>query len=187
MRVTTGTRTRTRQAILDAAIDVLGRNAAASLGDIAAAAQVGRTTVHRYFAERSDLLAAVRVEGNERLNRATQVARMAEGSGAEALLRLCREYFDLGPLLSLVFSEPALVGDENCWDPHNDVAFRRVVERGHADGSIDAELPGEWLENLMWSQLYASWSYLRDNDGASRHHVLHLLIRSFGNAVAPRG
>ena len=31
----TGTRTRTRQAILDAAIDVLGRNPAASLGDIA--------------------------------------------------------------------------------------------------------------------------------------------------------
>jgi TetR/AcrR family transcriptional repressor of lfrA len=182
---TSPARNRTRQAILDAAIDVLAGNGAASLGDIAVAAQVGRTTLHRYFAERSDLLAAVGVEGNERLNRATQIARLDEGTGAEALLRLCREYFDLGALLSLVFSEPALVGDEKCWDPHNDVAFAKVVERGHGDGTIDAELPADWLENLMWSQLYAAWSYLGDNADASRHHVLHLLIRSLGNALAP--
>ena len=185
MTTTSPSRTRTRQAILDAAIDVLARNGSASLGDIAVAARVGRTTLHRYFAERSDLLAAVGVEGNERLNRATQIARVDEGTGAEALLRLCREYFDLGSLLSLVFSEPALIGDENCWDPHNDVAFRRLAERGHHDGTIDAELPADWLESLMWSQLYAAWAYLSDNPDASRHHVLHLLIRSLGNAVAP--
>jgi AcrR family transcriptional regulator len=184
---TTPARSRTRQAILDAAIAVLAANGSASLGDIAVAAQVGRTTLHRYFAERSDLLAAVAVEGNERLNRANQVARVDEGTGAEALLRLCREYFDLGALLSLVFSEPALVGDERCWDPHNDVAFTKVVERGHGDGTIDAELPAEWLESLMWSQLYAAWSFLGDHPDASRHHVLHLLIRSLGNALtAPR-
>ncbi|MBQ1052796.1 TetR family transcriptional regulator, partial [Micromonospora sp. C51] len=55
----TGSRARTRQAILQAAIEVLSRNPAASLGEIATAAQVGRTTLHRYFAERSDLLAGV--------------------------------------------------------------------------------------------------------------------------------
>lgn len=185
MTTTTPARNRTRQAILDAAIDVLARNGSASLGEIAVAAQVGRTTLHRYFAERSDLLAAVGVEGNERLNRATRIARLHDGTGAEALLRLCREYFDLGALLSLVFSEPTLVGDEKCWDPHNDIAFTEVVERGHGDGTIDAELPADWLANLMWSQLYAAWSYLGDNADASRHHVLHLLLHSLGNALTP--
>ena len=36
-----------------------GANATASLGDIATAAEVGRTTLHRYFTERSDLLSAL--------------------------------------------------------------------------------------------------------------------------------
>ncbi|MDQ3577436.1 MAG: TetR/AcrR family transcriptional regulator, partial [Actinomycetota bacterium] len=46
---TRGARARTRRAILDAAISVLSRNPAASLAEVAEAAQVGRTTVHRYF------------------------------------------------------------------------------------------------------------------------------------------
>ena len=70
MAVTSGVKNRTRQAIIDAAIDLLAANPACSLGDIAAAAQVGRTTLHRYFAERADLLAAVGAEGGERLERA---------------------------------------------------------------------------------------------------------------------
>ena len=55
------TRTRTRQAILAAAVTVFARDPSAALGEVAAAAGVGRTTLHRYFAERSDLLAALAV------------------------------------------------------------------------------------------------------------------------------
>jgi TetR/AcrR family transcriptional repressor of lfrA len=42
-----GPRSRTRKAILDAAMAVLGEDPGASLGDNAAAAQVGRSTLHR--------------------------------------------------------------------------------------------------------------------------------------------
>ncbi|WP_159149695.1 TetR family transcriptional regulator, partial [Dietzia lutea] len=48
----TGARARTRSAILDAAVEVLAEDRQASMADIATAAQVGRTTVHRYFPER---------------------------------------------------------------------------------------------------------------------------------------
>jgi hypothetical protein len=89
-------------------------------------------------------------------------------------------------VFSEVFSEPSLA-DENCWDPHNDVAFGKVIARGHADGSIDPDLPADWLENLLWSQLYAAWSYHKDHPEASRHHVLGLLIRSLANAMTPAG
>ncbi|MEV4345289.1 TetR/AcrR family transcriptional regulator [Actinoplanes sp. NPDC049596] len=184
MRVTSGIKNRTRQAIVDAAINLLAGNPACSLGDIAAAAEVGRTTLHRYFAERADLLAAVSVEGGERLARAARLAELDRGTGAEALLRLCREYFDLGALLSLVFTEP---GDE-CWTaPDGAPPLAAVVKRGHADGSIDPVLPADWVIGLLWSQLYAAWEYLRDHPDASRHHVLDLLIRTMGNAVRGPG
>ncbi|MFG2064309.1 TetR/AcrR family transcriptional regulator [Micromonospora sp. NPDC048871] len=179
-----GSRARTRQAILQAAIEVLSRNQTASLGDIATAAQVGRTTLHRYFAERSDLLAAVAAEGTARLNEATTRARLAEGNGAEALLRLCAEYFDLGDLLSLAFSEPALVGDPAWSTEVCDDDFHAMVARGHADGSIDPALPATWLQSVLWSQLYAGWSYLTEHQ-VSRHEALALVLRTLTGAVKP--
>ena len=182
MPVTSGVKNRTRQAIVDAAIELLAANPGCSLGDIAAAAEVGRTTLHRYFPERADLLAAVAVEGGERLRRATLLAELDRGTGAEALLRLCREYFDLGPLLSLVFSEP----DGECWGTQDELFSDRVIERGHEDGSIDPVLPADWVLNLLWSQLYSAWSYLGERPNASRHDVLALLTRTLGNALRPR-
>ncbi|MEV6694163.1 TetR/AcrR family transcriptional regulator [Micromonospora sp. NPDC051196] len=180
-----GSRARTRQAILQAAIEVLSHNQAASLGEIATAAQVGRTTLHRYFAERSDLLAAVAAEGATRLGEATARARLADGTGAEALLRLCAEYFDLGDLLSLVFAEPTLVNDPAWGTGVCDDDFYAMVARGHADGSIDPALPGTWLQSVLWSQLYAGWSYLTEHD-VSRHEALGLVIRTLTGAVKPR-
>ncbi|WP_308121182.1 TetR/AcrR family transcriptional regulator [Paractinoplanes bogorensis] len=180
--MTSGTKNRTRQAILDAAIDLLAENPGCSLGDIAAAAQVGRTTLHRYFAERADLLAAVAIEGGQRLVRAARLAELDRGTGGEALMRLCREYFDLGPLLSLIFSEQ---GGE-CWESQDERLLGDVIERGHRDGSIDGGLPSEWILSVLWSQMYAAWSYLGERPDSSRHDVLDLLIRTLSNSLTPR-
>ena len=184
MTQVTGSRVRTRQAIVDAAIGVLGQNPAATLTEIAAAADVGRTTLHRYFAERSDLLAAVRAEGVDRIDRAYMHARLGEGTGAEAYRRLAREYFELGELLSLIFTEPQLVGDP-AWAEGDacDDGFLAMVERGHRDGSIDPELPADWLQSLLWSQLYAGWSFHTVN-GTSRQQCLQLVVRTLGGAIA---
>ncbi|HUW15956.1 MAG TPA: TetR family transcriptional regulator, partial [Actinomycetes bacterium] len=50
---------RTRRAVLDAAARLFGKNSTASLSDVAAAAGVGRTTVHRCFATREELVRAL--------------------------------------------------------------------------------------------------------------------------------
>jgi TetR/AcrR family transcriptional repressor of lfrA len=179
--VHTGSRARTRQAILDAAIEVLARNPAASLGDVAEAADVGRTTLHRYFPERGELLTALRAEATARLDRAAVRARIDEGPGAAALARLCQEYFDLGDVLSLLFLEQVTFeGEEGGCDE----GFDAMVRRGHADGSIDPELPPVWVQNLLWSQLYAGWNYLAEH-GASRHDTLRLVLRCVSGAVRP--
>ncbi|GIE33696.1 hypothetical protein Ait01nite_067410 [Actinoplanes italicus] len=179
--VPTGSRARTRQAILDAAVEVLARNPSASLGDVAVAADVGRTTLHRYFAERSDLITALHALADERLERATARARIDEGPAVAALQRLCREYFDLGDVLSLLFRDQVNCDEETtvC-----DEGFEELVRRGHTDGSIDPELPALWIQSLLWSQLYAGWSYLAEH-GVSRHEVLRLVTRSIGGAVRP--
>jgi AcrR family transcriptional regulator len=181
----TASRARTRQAIIDAAIAVLGKNLSAPLSDVATAADVGRTTLHRYFAERSDLFHAVQSECVVRLKRATELARLDEGTGAEALRRLCEEFFDLGDVLSVVFSDPGcLEGVDWGEQGTSQDRFKAMVERGHRDGSIDPDLPASWLETVLWCQLYAAWSYVAEQ-GASRHHVLRLTIRTLTGAVRP--
>ncbi|GIF72206.1 TetR/AcrR family transcriptional regulator [Asanoa siamensis] len=181
-----GARARTRQAILSAAIDVLGQNPGAALGEIATAADVGRTTLHRYFPERSDLMRAVAAEGSARLDHATASARLDEGTGCAALLRLCREYFDLGSLLSLIFTDPDCLSESTpIVDDGCDDRFSAMIDRGHRDGTIDPGLPAPWLSSLMWSQLYAGWAYVTQH-GASRHEVLNLLVRTVDGAVTPR-
>ncbi|MDR7324438.1 MULTISPECIES: TetR/AcrR family transcriptional regulator [Catenuloplanes] len=181
----TGSRARTRRAILDAAITTLGRNSAASLGEIATAAGVGRTTLHRYFPDRSDLLAAIKEESVARMGRAVELARLPEGTGRAAVVRLAREYFDLGDLLSLLFADPSPAGDA-VWDSDSDGCDPRLAEtvaRGHRDGTIDPELPPGWVETLIWSQLYAGWAYTAD--GASRHDTLRLVLRTLTGALTP--
>ncbi|MEU1179064.1 helix-turn-helix domain-containing protein [Streptomyces sp. NPDC005820] len=69
----------TRRAILDAAITLLATDPTASLSEVAAAAGVGRTTVHRYFPERSDLLAAIGVDRRRSRGR----RRQAGGAAAD--------------------------------------------------------------------------------------------------------
>ena len=34
-----------------------------------------------------------------------------------------------------------------------------------------------WVQSLIWSQLYAAWSYMNDT-GTSRHEALRLILRT---------
>ncbi|MET0420053.1 MAG: TetR/AcrR family transcriptional regulator [Actinoplanes sp.] len=179
-----GSRARTRQAILDAAVEVLARTPSASLGDVAAVAGVGRTTLHRYFPERADLLTALREEAEKRLSEAHDRARVGSDTGAAAIHRLCQEYFDLGDLLSLMFTEQLSAESPGHEAARCDGEFEEMVRRGHRDGTVDPELPATWITSLIWSQLYAGWSYIAEH-GVSRHEALRLILRSIAGAVTP--
>jgi len=180
-----GTRARTRRAILEAAITVWGRDPGASLADIAAAAQVGRTTLHRYFPERSDLSVALGLEVVARIHAAAQRARLAEDPAAEALGRLCQEYFELADALAIMFNGSQLVDDDTWAAAGCSADLLPVVERGHADGSVDSELTPVWVENLLWALLYASWAHM-GTSGSSKPEAMRLLTRSFQGAIRGR-
>lgn len=178
------TRARTRRSILDAAVTVLARDSAASLGEIATAAGVGRTTVHRYFAERSDLIAALAVHVLEQVAAATERAALVHGSPTDALERLCREYSELGDALTLTFNEPQISADAS-WqqDAPHDRELVAMIKRGQADGSIDPGLTAEWIQYMLWALLYTAWSLTRERS-MPRHEAIEQCLRSLRKAVA---
>jgi AcrR family transcriptional regulator len=179
------TRARTRRAILDAAVRVLSQHTSASLSEVAAAAGVGRTTMHRYFPERADLLTGISNDLLEQVAAATERARPEAGPAVAALERLCQAYFALGDGLLLTLNEPHLFTDP-AWNEESepDRALLRLVERGHAEGTIDPDLSPVWVQNVLWSLLYAAWMHARDND-VPEHDALALCLRTLRKAVAP--
>ena len=182
---TGGVRARTHRAILDAAIPLLSRNPGASLADVATAAGVGRTTIHRYFPERADLLEAISRDIVAQIEAATTRARIDDGLAIDAIDRLCQEYFELADGLLLVFDDPQM-RDWAGWEDESedDVALVQLVSRGQAEGSIDREQDPLWVQQCLWSLLYAAWSHTRDN-GASKHAALALCLRTLRKAIAP--
>jgi AcrR family transcriptional regulator len=180
-----GTRARTRRAILDAAVRVLSQQSAASLAEVATAAGVGRTTMHRYFPERADLLTGITNDLLERIEAATERARPDTGPAVAALERLCQAYFALGDGLLLTMNEPHLFTDP-VWqaEVEPDRALLQLVERGHAEGTIDRNLTAAWVESVLWSLLCAAWMHARDSD-VPEHDALALCLRTLRKAVAP--
>ena len=175
-----GTRERTRRAILDAAVAVLAKSPTAPLAEIADRARVGRTTLHRYFPERSDLLGAVARFAEQSVSDAAARADLARGTGLDAVLRLCEQYFELTDVLAVLFFA-AGVNDQ-------DIAFTDdtvidAIERGRSDGSIDDELESEWIVNMMWALLYAGVDHVHRASG-TRLKVQTMTLRSLRKAIA---
>ncbi|MGC9500262.1 TetR/AcrR family transcriptional regulator [Streptomyces sp. WG7] len=182
----TGTSNRTRRAILEAAATVLAKNPKASLGDVAAAAEVGRTTVHRYFPERSDLMQALGTDVLEKVAAATDRAHTEDGPAAAALERVCQEFFELGEALTLMFEESlAATWQWEGWEDETETSreLARLIDRGHAEGAFDTGLDQDWIIQILWSLLYAAWQ--RTRVGGTKHEALTLCLRTLRKTVSP--
>jgi hypothetical protein len=59
----------------------------------------------------------------------------------------------------------------------------RLVERGHAEGTMDPSLDAEWVQSVLWSLLYAAWMHTRSND-VPEHDALALCLRTLRKVVS---
>src|SRR3981081_2711297 len=91
-----GVQARTRAAILAATPAVLAADRNAPQPHIAAAAGVGRTTLHRYFADRERLVYEATLESIRVLAEAVEQAATEQGSPIEAMRRLITAAVSVG-------------------------------------------------------------------------------------------
>ncbi|MDT5362206.1 MAG: TetR/AcrR family transcriptional regulator, repressor for lfrA [Mycobacterium sp.] len=171
-----GPRSRTRKAILDAATSVLAQNPAASLGDIATAAEVGRSTLHRYFAERTDLLHALARHVHQLSNAAIEHAEPDCGPPVEALRRVVECQLDLGPIIPFVFNEPSILADPELaalLDTGDEVIVD-VLNRASTRGSAG---PPDWPRLVFWALLEAGYQAIRRNS-APRVQIVDAIMAS---------
>jgi AcrR family transcriptional regulator len=179
---------RSRAAVLDAAIAVLGRQADASIEDIATAAGVVRQTVYAHFPSRTALLAAVIDHLTAETVRALDALDLTTPPPGEALRRWLEASWTIvvryPVLLSPVVADAAPPADE--LDRHRPVTAHLVelVRRGCRAGVFEAGHSEGWIISATIAlghaagQQVAAGRMTPDEAGAAyRDSVLRLVLR----------
>lgn len=185
MSAESATRRRTRDAIIEAAVTVLVRRPEASLGEIAEGAQVSRSTLHRYFADRADLERAAVAQSIADIVGATVDAQPDQGDPLAALARVVSAYVGLGDRIRFLFHDPRLLG------AHPDLAdfgaadgpVLALIERGQRAGSIDAVPSAAWIEQSLWALIYAAAEAV-DDGLLPRHAAADTVVRTLVHGIA---
>ncbi len=152
--------------ILEIAAEVFSANAAASLADVAAAAGVGRTTLHNRFPTREALLLAVAHDALDRCATVIQDARLAEvGADAApeevraALSRFIEAMIPLGPRIEFLLRQPELDLDKElaARTDQLDTPLEEFVSRAQRAGALRAGVPPWWAVSSLYALTYAAW------------------------------
>lgn len=178
---------RTRRDIVRAAIACWSRDSTASLTEVAREAQVGRTTLNRYFSSRDALIAEVGDIARRQMVEALTRADLARGPGLEAVVRAATGLLEISDILGLIFTDHPVV-DPDTWDEPSDgspIDMGGAIARGHDDGTIDPDLPVDWVETYLWTTVFAAQLTLAA--GQPMHRVGRWLERSLtgGLGTAP--
>ncbi|MBI3212697.1 MAG: TetR family transcriptional regulator [Mycobacterium sp.] len=171
-----GPRGRTRRAILDAAMTVLAENPAAPLADIAAAADVGRSTVHRYYPERTALIHALAVHVHALSSEAIERADPSCGPPVDALRRVVESQLDLGPIVLFVYNEPSVTSNPELM-AHLDTGDEAIVEILNRVSTEDATAPPGWARRVFWALLQAGYEAAKQ-DGTPRQRIVDAIMAS---------
>jgi AcrR family transcriptional regulator len=183
----TSVRSRTRGAILAAAASVLARDRAATLPDIAEAAGVGRTTLHRYFPDRESLIEAAVEDSIQAIYQSVAEAALHQGPSMDAMRRAVAAMVAVGDRLMFVFGDPRLLQGYRAPDgvvPPSDPVLD-LIERGQAEGAFDPEVSASWIQHVLWVLVYRGCEDA-DSGELSRHGVTATVIRTLENGIHVR-
>ncbi|MGF1663597.1 MAG: TetR/AcrR family transcriptional regulator [Kineosporiaceae bacterium] len=178
----------TPAAILEAAARILPTNSGTTLAEVAAAAGLGRTTVHRYFPTREDLLAALAVDALDRIEAALADCRLDDGPVPDVLARVAAALVPMSDEFRFLEVGPEVwkVGGEldTRWYRLSD-RLEAVVDRGKRDGDLRPDLPTAWIVDLVASAVWCAGDSIRDGRVAPRE-APRLLVEVLLHGAATR-
>jgi AcrR family transcriptional regulator len=176
-----------KRTLMEVATKVLLESPSASLGEVAAAAGVSRTTLHSLFPTRQALLVALAQEAMDLVDEAYREARPDDGRAVEALQRMVATMVPLGPRVEFLLRERSLDADPEITARYEglDAPLIRTVERGQRDGELRADLPAWWLVSTVVGTVYAAWEAIADGRLAPRDAPA-MVMTTVVDGAAPR-
>jgi AcrR family transcriptional regulator len=157
------------EAILDAATRTLAANPRASMQEVAEAAGVHRATVHRHFAMRDDLLAALQERALQRTLALVQDPEIARRPAGDALAHLTRALLEAGDRERTWRISPPFGAGQPITDEFR-APLLELFHRGQREGALREDLPARVLASVWGGLLLSQLNLLAigeiDLDGA---------------------
>lgn len=143
----------TRDQLLRAAADFLGRRPNATQDEIAAAVGVSRATLHRYFSGRVALMEALEDLAITEMRKVLKTVQLQNGSATEALRRLVCACQPISPYVALLYSQSQELDFDNTQDAwlEIDTEITSLFQRGQHDGEFRPDLTAAWLTEALYS------------------------------------
>jgi AcrR family transcriptional regulator len=142
--------------LLDIAAEVLVDDPAASLAEVAKAAGIGRTTLHKQYATRDDLIRAVAHRALDVWAQAVATVNIDEPDGG--LRALVTALVPLGPQLEFLWRTPALEHIEEICVRLDVLQERQIAVLRHAAklGILAADTPDWWHLRVLYAVVYSA-------------------------------
>ena len=149
-----------REAIIDAAIDLLARNPGASLSEVAARAGVGRASLHRHFPSRGDLVTAITRQCMDEIDAVTDAAVGDARTARERLARMLEAVIPLGDRYHFLAVER--FDDASLEARHEaDVEWLGILVDGlKEEGVMAPDVPRGWAVANIDAQVWLAWSQI---------------------------
>ncbi|NJC73529.1 TetR/AcrR family transcriptional regulator [Planosporangium thailandense] len=187
-------RTRTRRdsaaalhdaALLDIAAEVLVADPSAPLSEVAWAAGIGRTTLHKHYATRDDLLRAVAHRALDRWEQVVAAADRAESDDG-GLRALVEAMVPIGPQLAFLWRNPIFDHVEEIgrrWQRVESQALA-VLKRAQGRGVMRADVADFWLLHAFHSLVYVAAESVGSGHLAPRD-APDLVVETFLRGLGP--
>lgn len=173
---------RTRNSVLYAAALELARDPGATMAQVAQAAQMARSTVHRHFPERESLVQSLRQRAAGEVRAA--YAKVGNDMALSGVLRLAQAFFEHADLLIAAYVTLPQA-DQRAMVNSTDPFMIALVDRGRMDGSIDSALDPAWVGQALWGLLHASWKTAASGV-LSRFDAQAILLDALRRLLSPK-
>jgi AcrR family transcriptional regulator len=134
---------------------------AASLAELAAAAGVARTTLHKHYPTRNDLVLAVGHHVIDQCGRAvTEALAQAPAEPVERLRRIVAALVPVGAQLAFMFRQPELDADAGTaarQASELDEPIMTAVRAARAAGHLREDQPEWWTASAIYALIYIAW------------------------------
>ncbi len=183
--------------LLDVVAEVLVADPSASLAKVAEAAGIGRTTLHKSYATREDLLTAV---GHRAIDLWEEAVDSVAGTGPAndqhpstehadgGLAALTAAMIPIGPQLAFLWRTPAFdhVPELGVRGIAVELRCLAVLKQAQQRGVLAPDIPDWWLLNTYYSLVYVAAESIRSGDLAPRD-APDLVLATFthGSGAAP--
>lgn len=173
---------RLRASLLDVVAEVLVADPSASLAEVAEAAGIGRTTLHKQYATRDELIRAVGFRAIDLWERA--VAEVSDADPDGGLRALAAATIPIGPQLAFLWRTPAFDHDHDIkvrWQAVEE-RVRALLRRAQERGIIASDVPDWWLLGAFHALAYVGAESVGDGDLAPRE-APDRVIRTFLHGI----